>query len=302
VKKKQVTYDTYLGDVLPVQKFKGEYIGIELEYENAHMYDVVTAPTLWKFETDHSLRDGGIEFISTPIKPSQFDLAFGEATAALSQCKGVVNKRCGLHIHLNVSDLTLRQIWQVATYYTILEPFIFHEYARGREDSHFCVPTWANMNLQKMFYEDATKLYRGALPANRGGMIIEPPPTSMAQYKKVLPLSLLDNPKYSAMNFTCLPVLGTIEFRQHRSTTDMMDVRRWATFLLGIRKAALQYDNAEEIVEQYEQDGFFTLCEKVGIQQSPDVNPEALSDAVDAATMMVGHKPTDHTTLNWEMK
>ena len=298
--RKPITYDTMLGHVLPLTGYKGVRVGIELEYEACHMHNVMDATPYWTYDQDHSLREGGMEFISNPLRMTHLPAALDQAESALTQSGGIVTKRCGLHVHVNVSDLSLRDIWKFATYYTLLEPFIFKKFADGREDSHFCVPTWANSTLQSSFYKDAVGLYRG-IEIPSGDPILQLGGQSN-NMKKYIPLAILDNPKYSAMNFTCMPKLGTIEFRQHRGTTDMFEVEIWARFLVKLREEALKYDDAEAVVEQYEKDTFFTLCENVGLEQSPHVNPEHLSDAVDAAIMMVGHKPTDHTTLNWEMK
>jgi len=308
----KLTYDSNIAKIFGKTLISGPKVGIELEFEQADMGMIDTLQTtLWKFDTDHSLRAGGLEFISIPIAPHQLTEALIQAKTALHSCGGIVNKRCGVHVHLNMLDLNFRQLWQVATYYTLLEPFIFKQYADGREDSHFCVPTWANTTLQQNFYLDACRLYRGLTPkkkpsglspgmmatlAHVGGGLASNAPNLLA------PLTILTNPKYSAMNFTCLPKFGTVEFRQARGTTSMSWVHDWTTFLLAIRSEALKFDSPDEIINEFERTGFLTLCENIGLEQSPDVNPDDLVDAIDAAIMMVGHKPTDHHTLDWEIK
>ena len=117
-----------------------------------------------------------------------------------------------------------------------------------------------------------------------------------------IPLAMLGNAKYSAMNFTPLEQFGTVEFRQHTATVDMRKVKRWCDFLIALRVESRKYIDAANVIDQFEADGFLTLCNDVDLYQSPDVNPDHIEDAVDAAYVIVGHPPTDHHELNWEMK
>ena len=310
----RISYDTNIAKAFGVPFKAGPRVGIELEYESADagkLYNNNGFLTRWKTTDDPSLRAGGIEFISLPTKPEHIEMALEQVKKAMSITGAKATKRCGVHVHLNVTDLTFRELWNVAVYYTLLEPFIFKEFADGREDSHFCVPTWANTALQQSMYRDATVLHRGVQKIV-GGSKLQPSLGEMAMgigghpvlsnKRHTVPLYLLGNAKYSAMNFTPLEQFGTVEFRQHGATVDMRKVQRWCEFLLRLRTAALAYTDAEAIMNQFDEDGFLTLCETMEITQSPDVNPNDIEDAVDAASLIVGHQPTDHHDLNWEIK
>lgn len=309
----RISYDTNIAKAFSVPFKAGPRVGIELEYENADagkLYNNSGFLTRWKATDDPSLRAGGIEFISLPTKPEHIELALEQVKKAMLITGARATKRCGVHVHLNVTDLTFRELWNVAVYYALLEPFIFKEFADGREDSHFCVPTWANTALQQSMYRDATVLHRGVQKIIGGTKLQHFQDTAMgigghpvpSLKRHSVPLYLLGNAKYSAMNFTPLEQFGTVEFRQHGATTDMRKVQRWAEFLLRLRTAALAYTDGNAIMEQFETDGFFTLCETMELAQSPNVNPNDIEDAVDAAALIVGHEPTDHQDLKWEMK
>jgi len=310
----RISYNTNIAKAFNVPFKAGPRVGIELEYESADagkLYNNSGFLTRWKTTDDPSLRAGGIEFISLPTKPEHIELALEQVKKAMSITGAKATKRCGVHVHLNVTDLTFRELWNVAVYYTLLEPFIFKEFADGREDSHFCVPTWANTALQQSMYRDATVLHRGVQKIV-GGAKLQPSTGEMAMgigghpvlsnKRHAVPLYMLGNAKYSAMNFTPLEQFGTVEFRQHGATLDMRKVQRWAEFILRLRTAALDYLDPEAIMRQFDEDGFLTLCEAMELAQSPNVNPNDIEDAVDAAALIVGHAPTDHHDLQWEMK
>lgn len=297
---KRTTYNSKVAATFGRRARNGPYVGIELEFEGASVHRLTTGQMPnWTVDSDHSLRGGGIEFISKPLQPSALDLALDEVAQQIAQCGAKVNKRCGTHIHLNVGDLTFRELWSVLTYYALVEPFVFKEFADGREDSHFCVPTWANTALQKHLYTDATALYRGIAPINGNGDL---GPGYAALAHKPKQFMFLNNAKYSAMNMTSLARFGTLEFRQARGTKSMLFVKRWAKFLMRLRHEARKFKTADDVIIEYEQNGYRQLCSRVGLPQSRTVNPEDLSDAVDGAFLLVGHPPTNHKTLNWEIK
>ena len=311
----RVTYDTNIAKAFGVPFKAGPRVGIELEYESAdamQLYGKAEFLTRWKTTDDPSLRAGGIEFISLPTKPEHIEMALEQVKVAMSMTGARATKRCGVHVHLNVTDLTFRELWNISVYYALLEPFIFKEFADGREDSHFCVPTWANTALQQSMYRDATVLHRGVQKIVGGTKLTGPGIAEMAMglgghpvlsnKRHTVPLYMLSNAKYSAMNFTPLEQFGTVEFRQHGATVDMRKVQRWAEFLIQLRTVACAYADPEEIFRQFDEDGFLTLCETIQLPQSPEVDPNDIEDAVDAASLIVGHQPTDHHTLNWEMK
>lgn len=312
---KLIEYRTPIHATFSVRKISGPRVGIELEYEGAKV-NRVRIPDLssyWHMDMDHSLRLGGLEFVSSPLAPSSIQPALRALEPQLAACGASVTKRCGMHGHLNVSDLNFMQLWQIATMYTLVEPFIFKNYADGREDSHFCVPMWANSALQHKAYKDATLLYRGvstgkskvkavhpflSAPIDLEGILDEAGP--LVTNGKV-PLEIMKNAKYSSMNFTSLSKFGTLEFRMARSTLDMAEVSRFCRLLFRLRREALRFSSAENILDKFDREGLKSITDALRIVQRPDVNPEYIQDAVDAATIMVGHAPTDFNDLEWEI-
>jgi hypothetical protein len=287
------------------KSYVGPRVGIELEYEGV-VASVINAEALgkyWHTEIDHSLRTGGLEFISKPLKKSQLEDALITVKAELVKSGAHISKRCGVHVHLNVSDLTFNEVWKVLTLYTAAEPYVFKHFADGREDSHFCVPVWANTAFQSHCWEDASRLYRGMQKRTRSNMfMLQVPGPQGHMLRTYVPLKMLGNPKYSAVNVQSLQKFGTLEFRHLYGTTDMRKVDRWCRFLLRLReKALIQYENAEEIASTLVNEGYAAILPPIGLEERPDVNPEYVEDAIDAVCTIVGHPPTDPNVFEWEI-
>lgn len=109
-------------------------------------------------------------------------------------------------------------------------------------------------------------------------------------------------PKYSAVNYNSLRRFGTIEYRQHPSTTDMAAIVRWVTFLDRLHTVAYEWSDPLEILQYYDDEGPAGLCRKVGLPFTTRIDPLDVEDAVDAATMIAGYNPIDWQELKWEIK
>lgn len=298
----KVDFNSYVGRSLGRQTYTDQRVGIELEYEG--VTGVFDTPVGWKTTHDYSLRAGGMEFVSRPLKDTELDTKVRRVVNAAKQGGAKATIRCGLHVHVNVTHLTWHQMYKFITLYTLLEPTLFKEFAAGRENSHFCVPTWCNTSLTECLYVDGQRL--------RSGITI--PGVTRANWAaaaaylrgKDMPgsrpkLTMLQTPKYAALNMNSLKQFGTLEFRQAPSTLAYTTIVRWAKLLLRIQTEALNFESPEEIVHTYDQDGLFTLCERVGLVSSAPVDEMDQEDAADAACIIAGHVPVDWQQLEWEV-
>lgn len=254
----------------------GPQVGIELEYE--HFGGHGDAYPYWRGAVDHSLRERGMELISIPLKPIQVVPALRTVKIMPGFKPSIASERCGLHIHLNASDLTLRQLWCVMAFYALVEPYVFKTFAPTREDNHFCVPLWKDGRQVRQLYEDVQGLRRNIAKA----------------------LHVLKGCKYSAMNTATLGKFGTLEFRQHPGTKSLLEVAQWAKFIISLREEALKFGDALDIVDLYEGQGVRALLDRVRLDEV-EVDPFAKEDAVDAATMMSGYVPAKWQEIDWEM-
>lgn len=325
-----INLQTKVSDYFAVKELKGAKYGLELEYENARIHDLnfdTTPLTRWSLEPDASLRNNGIEFVSRPTAMNVMSVAVDQMIAAATSIGATPTSRCGLHVHANMSDKTFKEVFTHAVLYSLLEPIIFAEFANGRQESHFCVPTYCNSVLVENMYTDMQKLRRGiphkgdgkkkmvdkmkyklldpfqpqgqAMPGNfvqvnYGGEEVGNGP--MPPYLRFCQVA-----KYSALNYSALRKFGTIEYRHHPSTISRKTLLAWVEFIDRMHTYASTFSDPLDIIQLYDSDGIFTLCENVGLPQTKEIDPLDMDDAVDAATMIAGHEPVDWKDLNWEI-
>ena len=104
---------------------KAYLFGIEVEVENVtHLMKDVASLNYWKFTTDNSLRDNGCEFCSLPIRANQVEGAIQGLEEFLPKEKQFSN-RTSCHVHMNVRDLTISEIYNLIIIYYALEKILF---------------------------------------------------------------------------------------------------------------------------------------------------------------------------------
>lgn len=299
-----VDYESPVGKSLGKKTLVGQHVGLELEYEKCKPLEKAMSPNWWT-DVDHSLRAGGLEFISTPLKRTEVHKAIGDMLSTAISVGATVTPRCGLHVHVNVTDSTWRELYKFVTYYTLLEPRLFEEFAPGREMSHFCVPTWTNTALAEYMYLDGQRLRRGIrIPGGTGqnwrNAASYLGTSSMGGGRSRL--QMLNTPKYAALNIASLKKFGTLEFRQAPSSLSPSFIEKWTMLLLEIQKVSQTYNDATDIIKDYDTRGILTLCEKVGFFPRGGIDELDQEDAVDTATILAGHVPVNWQELLWEIK
>jgi hypothetical protein len=282
------------------QMYVGQRVGIELEYEK-YNGEHVRGIDLWNLIPDNSLRDNGIEFVSTVLPRREIAQAFEQAKKLIELTRVKATPRCGIHVHLNVAPYTWGQLWSLSVLYTLLEPTIFKQYAPERQTSHFCVPSFSNDVLAKTMMEDMGKLRGKDVVAQRYGYD-DAGNARPLDPERVLPkLGLLGTNKYTAMNYSRLHDLHTVEFRQLDAYEDLKIVREWVEFLLRMQRIANNYGNEPQaVLDDYERIGLEGLCDKVGLDMQ-EIDELDQDDAEDVATFMVGYKTPMWEDLEWKI-
>lgn len=307
--------NTYIKDLTNVEVREGVRIGIELEFEGWHMgaYHESGKPlTSWRLDADPSLRGSGIEFISHILTLDRIKGALLQAQDAIAVGRASATKRCGVHVHMNMSDVTVGHLWNLIVLYTLAEPTLFKQFADGRETSHFCVPLWANAHFAQWLYEDIkllrmpnVKPVKMAAPRRQRLHYDDPQLDDMMQMMEEREpegrLRLFDCNKYSALNFKPLRTLGTIEFRQHPATTSMKQVEKWIDTLVRLREEAAKFDDPLHVLEEYEHGKRNWVVNLLGLENL-DIDPLDQDEAEDVATMAAGHIPVPWQDLDWEIK
>lgn len=210
-------------------------VGIEIEMENYPNFPAPHDPLAnnikeyWSIKTDGSLRNRGKEFVSTPL--------LGEdILSAIKVLDGTVRKynvegksctfgvRTSVHIHVDVRDLTIKELRSVILMYIILERFIYTSVFPLRESNVFCNPLYS-LDDKVFPMKDIVKLC--AVHPDSG------PATPSAAFARILQ----SIPRYLGFNLQAITKFSTIEFRHCVGTTSPHILINWINIILGIINA-----------------------------------------------------------------
>jgi len=182
--------------------------GIDTFYEGYHH----RTRSYWKIVTDGSLSynsAGAGEIVSPILKGEQGARQLEKVLNVLEGIEGIrVDRSCGVHIHLDVSDLTVGQVQNVYARYSDFE---------GQIDMIMPLSRRANNNrwCRSIGYQ------KGNVTSKR---ITTKRTLAYAQEGDCAG-------KYHKVNINKLTEYGTIEFRQHSGTHSFVKVINWLSFL-----------------------------------------------------------------------
>ena len=188
-------------------------VGIEIEVEGMHKPP--PNPPLWDQKIDNSLRNHGLEFTSQPVTPKQTVTALLSIWTSLYKLsKPDFSWRTSIHFHLDVCKLDNDEMRKMMLLSLLFEDLFFKLVGSERETSIFCVPLRqsSQMSLIRSFIQKKKSL----------GDICG------AKWHK-----------YSAVNLSRVPDLGTVEFRHLGGTDDLNKVLIWLSVLLQIYRASI---------------------------------------------------------------
>lgn len=120
--------------------------GIEIELENCRRLDRFGFPDMWLMEGDGSLRNSGMEFKSArdyTLSDAKTSLSYLHSFFEGNEIVVEANSRCGVHVHMDVRDMSHAQVYNLLCNYSMIEPTFFayvSSFGEDREGSHFCVP------------------------------------------------------------------------------------------------------------------------------------------------------------------
>ena len=200
-------------DILDLNRTEGD-VGIEVEMElrrplnGLEMFDGA-----WRIEHDGSLKVNGNEFVLK--KP----IIFSSVTETLDTLKSCLahNKvsilpsiRAGVHVHLNMQQSTLKQVFNFLACYYPMETALTRFCGNGREGNLFC------------------------LRARDANGVIQ----TLEQVMKTGDIAYLDTDdlRYSALNLRSLFNYGTLEFRALATTPDLGLIPIWCQMIEKIKE------------------------------------------------------------------
>lgn len=203
-----------------------DHVGVEVELE--HESDVTPLPTklqkLWRSEHDGSLRKNGIEYVFR--NPLVFDKAV-EAIDLLGSHVDSTNTvydvgRAGVHVHVNVGDLKVRELVNFIALAHIMDDLLVNWCGERRKGNLFCLRL-----------RDATTVV-----------------DKLAEALENEDLNILatDDLRYASVNLKSIPQYGSVEFRAMRSDGDWENLKLWVQVLLRLKEVARIIDNPTQIV------------------------------------------------------
>lgn len=224
-------------DYLHLKKQAGD-IGVEIEVEGV---DLPMETALWSRERDGSLRgeDNGEYVLRRPVAYQALPAAFAELQEAFDEAGAIIDhsNRAGVHVHINVQQLTFVQLFNYITLFLIFEEPILELCNRFRRGNHFCLRA-----------KDA-----GYLPDLL---------RRAAEEDSVHSLNTEDI-RYAAMNVTSIFKYGSVEFRSLESTSDFGRIQAWCDLLYTLKQSALSFKDPEEIMGIISMGGYGRFASEV---------------------------------------
>lgn len=172
------------------------------------------SPEVWSSQTDGSLPEDGVELRSCPVQVTQLDsvLQVSRVEQTLREAEARVTKGCGLHVHIEASDLKTHQLDVLNDLFVELQPALYRV-AVGGFDCHrgpeYCCPISKKEKYTLLAQPASTRRYH-------------------------------DRAKYFGLNLGAIHVQGTVEFRLWNSTRNAWRARLFAATSWALVEFAAQ--------------------------------------------------------------
>lgn len=211
--------------------------GVELEYEGDNL---PTSLDNWSVERDGSLRNNSIEYVLRgPQDLEGLKASIVELKRAFVKNKTVINNsfRAGTHVHINCTDLNLKQAFNFICAYMVVEELMIDWCEPSRKGNHFCL----SASESEFLIEALTEVVKDG--------IVERLNT--------------DDLRYSSINVKSLFMHGSMEFRSLESTTNFEKLLVWCQTLKNIKDESINYPSPDTIVGDISGTGYFEWAVRV---------------------------------------
>lgn len=212
-----------VGRVLNKNHGLKDHVGIEIETEGRNIPEVDNK--FWRSDVDNSLRGEAWEYVlKEPIPKEMIDEVLVNLQDKWAKAGSVVkdSPNAGVHVHINVSDLTVTELFNFLSLYLVLEEILVDRCGPDRIGNLFCLRSsdaeYLLVMLQKSIQE-----------AN-------------------LNILHTDELRYAAVNVKALGDYGSVEFRAWPSNGDLKGVAWWAKTLSHLKQVARETDNPSQVV------------------------------------------------------
>ena len=187
-----------------------KYIGIEVEVEKVPKIAYIN-DHIWNIKEDGSLRNSGLEFVSTPLCGNQIKVALQTLFTETIPIDADFSERTSIHIHINMRDSLCNELINLVLLYIVFERLFYKFAGPERYENIFCVPV------------QETKL-----------------PIAVANYLIYQDINILirEWQKYSGLNLAPLRNFGTVEYRHMKGHRDPIYLLKWINLIFRLHKYA----------------------------------------------------------------
>ena len=168
--------------------------------------------TRWQVKPDSSVSCNGTpgaEVVSPVLPATEAGFAEAARVCRVVEASGATaNKTCGMHVHVDVRDLTVEQLKNVLRAYGTFQAEIDSVLPASRRGSRWAAPLWNNYTRSSML-------------------------TRIETAATVRDLAYAIGTRYSVCNLQKFTRTGTLEFRQHSGTAEARKADAWARWCVA---------------------------------------------------------------------
>ena len=215
-------------------------IGLELEIEPKEGKTLpIINNTVWMTVNEDSLRYGGKEYITTQplLHDGNYLKNIDKLTKNFNPSEVNVDTfRTSTHVHLNMTQKQMVQVWTIVVAYWLIENLLFKYCGEDREGNHFC--------LRLKDAEGVINVLNRAL-----------------NYENPF-MDFNNNIRYGGLNLNALYKFGSLEFRGMRGTINCREIECWSTALYEMSELAISFfKNPQELMDFYYNNGIDPLID-----------------------------------------
>lgn len=227
------------------------FIGVEVEVENS-----LHSPEEWEFcllydddlkhsqfncVHDGSLKNAGAEFVFREPLYGKDVITTVKSLSDISKFnkrRFITSGRTSVHVHVDVSTMDLRSFKNYLLLCILLERGMYLAVGDNRYLNNNCVPITDNKEVAEVIkHLELCEFFDTA------------PEEAVDKYYNELINLCCRTSKYCSINISSVykyergKPRGSLEFRIHKGSTNTVDILKWISFLISLKKAAEKFDS-----------------------------------------------------------
>ena len=224
------------------------HAGIEIEC--IHDWGRLDVPMGWRIVSDTSISDEeyGAEYVmSRPLNGDKLLNKIERITSFINSTGGFVDESCGLHIHINGLDMKLREMKNCLAIGKSMETWIYDMFPPSRKKSRYSKPL-PDFDVKELMgistYSEFVKFWYHTISDTE---------ISTGKY---------NNSRYRGFNVHSRFINGTIEFRHHHGTLNLISIEQWLKLCMAVVDTSFEMskDSKEILIDsplEYSASDFF---------------------------------------------